>query len=100
MFQVFYLDVAYVTVALYACFTCFRLMLQVFHLDIAKVDLNVAYVVMTIHACFKHMFQVFQMYVVNISSGCFKSRSKRAHASSVVVALLLLLGVPCGSLCE
>jgi hypothetical protein len=69
----------------------------VFHLDIAKVDLDVAYVVMTIHACFKRMFQVFhlfQMYVANVSSGCFKSRSKRAHASSVVVALLLLLGVP------
>ena len=59
MFQVFHLDVAYVTMTLYTCFksfTCFRLMLQVFHLDIAKVDLDVAYVVMTIHACFKHMF--------------------------------------------
>ena len=31
----------------------FRLMLQVFNLDVAKVDLDVAYVVMTIHACLK-----------------------------------------------
>jgi hypothetical protein len=40
-------------------------MLQVFHLDVAKVDLDVAYVAMTIHACFKHIFQVhlFQTYV-------------------------------------
>jgi hypothetical protein len=44
------------------CFECskyFRLMLQVFHLNVAKVDLDVAYVVMAIHACFKRMFQVF-----------------------------------------
>jgi hypothetical protein len=49
----------------FKCFTCFRLMLQVFHLDVAKVDLDVAYVAMTIHACFKHIFQVhlFQTYV-------------------------------------
>ena len=30
-------------------------MLQVFHLDVAKVVLNVAYVVMAIHVCFKCM---------------------------------------------
>jgi hypothetical protein len=29
----------------------FRLTLQVFHLDVAKVDLNVAYVAMVIHVC-------------------------------------------------
>jgi hypothetical protein len=37
-------------------FRCLRLMLQVFYLNVAKVDLNVAYVAMAIHACFKHMF--------------------------------------------
>jgi hypothetical protein len=49
-----------------------------FHLDVLKVDLAVAHVVMTIHVCFKCMFQVFhlfQIYVANILSGCFKSRS-------------------------
>jgi hypothetical protein len=45
----------------FKCFTCFRLMLQVFYLDVVKVDLGVAYVTMTIHEyfkcfiCFKHM---------------------------------------------
>jgi hypothetical protein len=34
-------------------------MFQVFHLDIAKIVLDVPYVVMAIHACFKRMFQVF-----------------------------------------
>jgi hypothetical protein len=65
----------------FKCFTCFRLILQVFYLDVAKVDLDVVYVAMTIHACFKRMFQVFhlfQTYVGSISFGCFKSRSARA----------------------
>ena len=42
----------------FKCFSCFKLMLQVFHLDVVKVYLDVAYVVMATHACFKcfHMF--------------------------------------------
>jgi hypothetical protein len=66
-------------------------MLQVFHLELAKVDLNIAYVAMAIHACaqehvssvssiFRRMLQVFyldvhmlqmamlQVYVLNVSS--------------------------------
>ena len=35
----------------------FRFMLQVFHLDVTKVDLDVAYVAMAIHAYFKSMFR-------------------------------------------
>jgi hypothetical protein len=49
---------------------------QVFHLNVAKVDLDVAYVAMTIYARCKPMFQlfhVFQTFVLNVSSGCFKS---------------------------
>jgi hypothetical protein len=52
----------------------FRLMLQVFYLDVAKLNLNIAYVAMAIHVCFKRMFQVFhlfQKYVASVSSGCF-----------------------------
>jgi hypothetical protein len=37
-------------------------MLQVFHLDVARVDLDVAY----IYACCKRMFQVFHTYVESI----------------------------------
>jgi hypothetical protein len=53
------------------CFKCFRLMLQMFYLDVAKLDLDVAYVAVNIHSCFKRMFQVFhlfQMYVASVSS--------------------------------
>jgi hypothetical protein len=41
------------------CFICFILMLQVFHLDIVKVDLDVAYVAMPIYACCKRIFKCF-----------------------------------------
>jgi hypothetical protein len=37
------------------CLKCFILMLQVFHLVVVKVDLDVAYVVMALPACFKRM---------------------------------------------
>jgi hypothetical protein len=49
-------------------------MLQVFHLDIAKVDRDVAHVAMAIHVCFKCIFQMFnlffQTFVASVSSGC------------------------------
>jgi hypothetical protein len=37
-------------------------MLQMFYLDVSKVDLGVADVAMAIHACFKRMFQVFHLF--------------------------------------
>ena len=46
-----------------------------FHLDVAEVDLDVAYVVVAIHACFKcficfsRMLQVFQLYVSKVDLG-------------------------------
>ena len=52
-------------------FICFRRMLQVFHQDIAKVDLNVAYTYMlqayvsSVFSCFKRIFQVFHLDVCN-----------------------------------
>jgi len=51
-------------------------MLQAFHLNVAKVDLDVIYAAIAIHACFNRMFQVFHLfhiYVVSVSFGCFKS---------------------------
>jgi hypothetical protein len=52
-----------------------------FNLDVSKVDPVVACVAMTVHAWFKRTFQVFhrfQIYVANVLSGCFKSRSSVA----------------------
>jgi hypothetical protein len=45
-------------------------MLQVFHVDVAKVDRDVAYVAMAIHVYCERLFQMFhlffQMYVANM----------------------------------
>jgi hypothetical protein len=46
------------------CFKRFIRMLQVFHLDVAKVDLDVAYVFAMDFKC----FQVFQTYVASVSA--------------------------------
>ena len=51
----------------FKCFMCFIRMLQVFHLDVAEVDLDVAYVAMAIHACFKNIFLMFS----NLCCKCF-----------------------------
>jgi hypothetical protein len=48
-------------------------MLQVFHVNVVKVNRNVTYVAMAIHICCKclfQMFQQFQMDVVHVLSGC------------------------------
>jgi hypothetical protein len=74
MFQVFHLDVAYTYVSNVS--DVFRFMLQVFYLDVAKVDLDVAYVAMVIHVSFKYFicFQTDVAYVVNgyVASVCSK----------------------------
>jgi hypothetical protein len=59
-------------------------MLQMFHLDVSKVNLGVAHVAMAIHACFKHMFHLFRMYVANVSSRCCKSKFSVAHVAMAI----------------
>jgi hypothetical protein len=49
------------------CFICFRRILQVFYLDVAKVDLK-----LHIQARCKHMFQVFHTYIAIVFSWCFR----------------------------
>jgi hypothetical protein len=57
---------------------CFRGMLQVFRIgvakvdrDVAKVDQNVAHVAMAMHICFKCMFQMFRLYQTYVASVFF-----------------------------
>jgi hypothetical protein len=45
-------------------------MLQVFYMDIAKVDKDVAYVAMAIYVCFKCMFQMFHLFS-DVCCKCF-----------------------------
>jgi phosphoenolpyruvate carboxylase len=43
----------------YACFKYFSGMLQVFHMDVAKVDRDIAYVKVIVHVCCKRLFLMF-----------------------------------------
>ena len=40
----------------------FRGMLQVFHMDVAKVDHDVAYAASVLEACCKQLFKVFHLF--------------------------------------
>jgi hypothetical protein len=52
----------------FKCFKCFRVMLQVFYIDVAKVDRDVAR--NDVFECTFQMFYLFQTYVASVSSGC------------------------------
>jgi hypothetical protein len=53
------------------CFRCFRDMLQVLHMDVAKIDHDVVHVAMVVHICCKRPFQMFhllfQTYVASVT---------------------------------
>jgi hypothetical protein len=49
---------------------CLRGMLQVFHMDIAKVDRDIAYVAMAIHVCCKCLSQMFYLFYHTILQVC------------------------------
>jgi hypothetical protein len=57
------------------CFNCFIGILQVFHMDVAKLDQDVAYVAMVVHVCCKHLFKTFHLFfrrmlLVGLSGCC------------------------------
>jgi hypothetical protein len=45
-------------------------MLEVFHVDIAKVDRDIAYVVIAIHVCCKRVFQIFHLFFRRMLQMC------------------------------
>ena len=66
------------------CFSCFICIFQVFHMDVAKVDQDVAYVASVSEACCKRLFKmvhlsqtyvasVFYLDVARVSHICCKS---------------------------
>jgi hypothetical protein len=46
----------------FECLRCFGGILQVFHMDVTKVDQDVSYVTMVVHVCCKCMFQMFHLF--------------------------------------
>jgi hypothetical protein len=47
---------AHVAISYFKCFRCFKVILQVLYIDVAKVDRDVAHVIIAIHVWFKCMF--------------------------------------------
>jgi hypothetical protein len=45
-------------------------MLQIFHIDVAKVDRDVAYVVMVVHVCCNLLFPMFHLFFSDVCSKC------------------------------
>jgi hypothetical protein len=58
----------------FECFSYFRCMFQVFHMDVVKVDRDVTYVTVVARVCCKRLFPMFhlffQMYVAYVSHIC------------------------------
>jgi hypothetical protein len=52
------------------CFKCFKGILQVFQMDVKKVDRNVAYVAIVVHVCCKRLFIMFHLFFLMYLSGC------------------------------
>jgi hypothetical protein len=50
----------------FECFRCFKGMLQLFYIDVAKVDWDVAYVAIVVHVCCKGLLPMFHLCL----SGC------------------------------
>jgi hypothetical protein len=46
-------------------------MLQVFYVDVAKVDRHVAYVAMAIHVCCKRLFKMFHLFFLTYVANVF-----------------------------
>ena len=46
-------------------------MLQVFYIDVAKVDRNVAYVAMVVHVCCKLLFSMFYLFLQTYVASVF-----------------------------
>jgi hypothetical protein len=60
--------------------------LQMFHMDVAKLDRNVAYVVMVVHVCCKLLFPMFHLFFQTYVASVFiwMLHMFRAYVASVL----------------
>jgi hypothetical protein len=86
------------------CFKCFIGMLQLFHMDVVKVDRDAAYAAMVVHICCKLLFPpcficffanacckcvyLYVAYVLHICCKCFICFFLQAHFASVFICML------------
>jgi hypothetical protein len=50
---------------------CFKCFLQMFHMDVAIVDWDVAYVAMVVHVCCKLLFPMFHLFFLTYVASVF-----------------------------
>jgi hypothetical protein len=71
-------------------FNCFRGMLQVFRMDVAKVDRDVAYVAMAMPSCCKRLFQMFYLFFRRMLQAFYLNV---AYVASVFIWMLHMLAM-------
>jgi hypothetical protein len=69
-------------------FRCFRGMLQVFHMDVTKVDREVAYVAMVVHMYCKLLFPIFQLQTYDASVFIWMLHMFYTYVVSVFILML------------
>jgi hypothetical protein len=74
------LPLLYVAYVCFKCFRSFRCMLQLFHMDVAKVDRGCC----TCCNCFRGMLQAYVLSVSDVSEVCFIC-GFRTHVASVFI---------------
>jgi hypothetical protein len=73
-------------------FRCFKGTLQVFRMDVVKVDRDVAYVAMAIHACCKSIFQMFHLFLRYMLQAFYLDVAYvSAYVTSVFILMLHML---------
>jgi hypothetical protein len=70
---------AYVASVCIKCFRYFRDMLQAFHIDVAKVDWDVAYVAMLVHVCCNVLFPMLHLFFRRMFQACLFGCSTCFH---------------------
>jgi hypothetical protein len=82
------------TYASTVCFSCFKRMLQVFYLDVAYI----AVAIHVCYKCMYQMFHLFQTYVASVLSGCCICFRHTLRASIQIVSSVSEVGCKCVSL--
>jgi hypothetical protein len=61
----------YVANVCFKCFRCFRYILQMFHIDVVKVDWDVTYVASVLEVCCKCLFKIFHLFQTYVASALY-----------------------------
>jgi hypothetical protein len=69
----------------------FRVMLHVFHIDVAKVDWDVVYAAMVIHVCYKRLFPMFYLFSDVCCKNVYLDLAYVSHRCCICFIWMLLM---------